>query len=146
MSSMPLSQVAVTSPLRIALTSRQRAIRRRLAGWPAICLFLLLLFLAFPVRAELNVDVQIEGVDDELLNNVRAYLTIEQQRNDPTLNESRLRRYHQKAPAEIADALAPFGYYRPNTVASLSEANGRWLARYDIQLGEPVRSPRSTSR
>lgn len=116
-----------------------RAAWRRGGGRrPAICVCLLLC-LASPVRAELNVEVRIEGVEDELLNNVRAYLTIEQQRNDPTLNESRLRRYHQKAVAEIADALAPFGYYQPKTTASLSEANGRWLARYDIALGPPVR-------
>ncbi len=136
---MSTPQVAVTRQWPITLAFRRRVNTRRLAGWPAVCLFLLLLFSALAVHAELDIEVQIEGVQDELLANVRAYLTIEQQRKDPTLNESRLRRYHQKAVAEIADALAPFGYYQPNTVASLSEANGRWLAHYDIQVGPPVR-------
>jgi len=108
----------------------------QLQGWLAAALLWLMLV---PVaRAALDVDVEIHGVSDELLANVRAFLTVEQQRKDPTLTVERLQRYHQKAPAEIAEALHPFGYYQAETKTSLSEHDGRWTARYDIDTGLPV--------
>ncbi len=108
-----------------------------MTGWALF--WLAWLCLLTPARAALNVDVRIDGVKGELLDNVRAYLTVEQQRADPALDEGRLRRYHQKAVKEIAEALAPFGYYQSKASASLSEKNGQWIAHYEIDPGPPVR-------
>lgn len=88
--------------------------------------------------AALDVEVQITGVEGEQLANVRSFLTIEQQRADPALDENRLRRYHQKAPSEIADALKGFGYYHVKTMSSLTQQGGKWIARYEIDRGPPV--------
>lgn len=131
----PTSQAAALPKLPATAT---RARRPGACGWRAFA-FVCLLCLCLP-RAEgaLDLDVQINGVGGELLANVRAYLTVEQQRADPALNESRLRRYHQKAPEEIATALHPFGYYQAQITSSLDHVDGRWIARYEIKLGEPV--------
>src|SRR3569833_4000232 len=66
---------------------------------------LLFLSLQMPAGAALDVEVQISGVEDEQLANVRSFLSIEQQRTDPSLDEGRLRRYHQKAPGEVVVVL-----------------------------------------
>ena len=99
---------------------------------------LLFLCLLMPVGAALDVEVQITGVEDEQLANVRSFLSIEQQRTDPSLDEGRLRRYHQKAPGEVADALKGFGYYQVKTQSSLTQQDGKWTARYEVTRGLPV--------
>lgn len=83
-------------------------------------------------------NVEITGIADKLLNNVRAYLSVEQQKLDPNLTENQLQRLHQRATAEIAKALQPFGYYQPQIQSTLSFGDGRWLARYHVDPGAPV--------
>lgn len=88
-----------------------------------------------------DVTVEIEGVDDELLDNVRGYLGIWQYRNEEDLTELSIRRLHARAPDEIRDALLPFGFYKPDIRARLQVADGKedsWLARYEISPGIPV--------
>jgi len=90
-------------------------------------------------RAALNVSVQINGVSGAVHSNVLAYLSIEQQRLDPNLTALQLQRLHQRASAEIAKALQPFGYYNPQIDGSLQhDANNHWTARYDIVPGPEV--------
>ena len=52
------------------------------------------------------------GASHDLLKNVLASLSIEQQKTHPRLSESQIRRLHQKAPEEIKRALQVFGYYQ----------------------------------
>lgn len=85
-----------------------------------------------------SVDVDIIGVEDEMLDNVRAYLGIEQQKDDDTLNETRIRRLHRRAPQEIARALEPFGYYEPKIESQLTRDGDDWHAVYRIEPGPPV--------
>lgn len=86
-----------------------------------------------------DVRVDITGVKDEMLDNVRAFLGIYQQRKDPTLHETRIRRLHRRAPQEIAKALEPFGYYQPKVDAQLTPEGDDWRAIYRIDPGAPVR-------
>jgi len=82
------------------------------------------------------VKVEIVGLSAELETNVRLFLSIEQQKGHPLLSIGRIRRLHVKADQEIAAALQPFGYYRPEISGSLTEqANGEWLARYVVDAG-----------
>ncbi len=88
------------------------------------------------VRANINVDIEISGIDKEMETNVRLFLSLEQQKSHPLMNEARLRRLHGKAPDEIAAALQPYGYYRPRIDSSLKEVEtGHWLASYSIDPG-----------
>jgi translocation and assembly module TamA len=91
------------------------------------------------VVAQSTVNVELQGLSTELAKNVRLFLGIEQQKDHPLLSEGRLQRLHKKAPQEIANALQPFGYYRPTIHGSLNQAaSGEWLASYVIDPGPPL--------
>lgn len=99
----------------------------------------LLCFVPALAWAALAVEVRVEGIDGELYDNVMQRLTLETERTHPLLEEHRLRRLHQRAEAEIREALRPFGYYRAEVAATLGERDGGWLALYRITPGAPVR-------
>lgn len=93
---------------------------------------------ACAVSAAPALEVDIGGVKDEALENVRQSLSIEQQKQDKNLTSARMRRLHQQAEAEIRRALEPFGYYRVEVDAALRETEKGWLARYRIQPGPQI--------
>ncbi|HHB92714.1 MAG TPA: outer membrane protein assembly factor [Thioploca sp.] len=89
-----------------------------------------------------KIEVTIEGVEGEILDNVKAYLSIEEQRS--RLSARRVKRLHKQAPEEIEQALQPFGYYRAKIItAELIESKQTdytlWQAKYVIELGEPLK-------
>ncbi len=91
------------------------------------------------VHAGLSVRVEIDGVPRDVERSLRAGLTLEEQRGERDLDETRLRQLHAATPAEIAAGLEAFGYYRPNVRPKLVvDANGRWTARYEIEPGPPI--------
>lgn len=81
--------------------------------------------------------VTIEGLEGELLANARALLEIWQQRGE-LLRPGRIRLLHRRAPEQIREALAPFGYYRVEVEASLERADDLYRAAYRVAPGEPV--------
>ncbi len=83
--------------------------------------------------------VEVEGVEDELRDNVVTFLSIERYRDDPELSDAMVERLHARAPGEIRTALRPFGYYRPKVEAALEPTERGWIARYTIEPGEAVR-------
>lgn len=89
-------------------------------------------------QAEIDLKVQVIGIDDAVRNNVLKGLTVYTQRKDPALTENQLRTLHQKAEAEIRAAMEPFGYYDPEIRGNLTVSEDVWLARYEIQPGTPV--------
>ncbi|MEQ8798300.1 MAG: autotransporter assembly complex family protein [Salinisphaeraceae bacterium] len=92
-----------------------------------------LLALCGPVRAD-EVSVTLEGIEGELADNARAFLTID---DKPTRerDEARVRRLHRLASGEIRQALQPFGYYQPEIEAKLTRADEQWRARYQVDPG-----------
>ncbi len=90
--------------------------------------------------AQTRIDIEIDGVEEALETNVRLYLSLEQQKDNPLLDDRQIRRLHLKARSEIAAAMEPYGYYRPEVTASLSrEEDNGWRAVYTIDPGEPIR-------
>jgi translocation and assembly module TamA len=90
--------------------------------------------------AQTAVNVEISGLDKTLEDNVRLYLSIEQQKNHPLISDGRLRRLHKKAVDEISAALQPYGYYRPTVNSSLEKSEaGEWQASYNIEPGPALR-------
>ena len=91
----------------------------------------------------LNLKVGVEGVAGELESNVRSYLQIYQEREDPKLLPSRVRYLHAQAETQIGQALQPFGYFRPVVAGELKEQkDGQdtfWEAGYVIDPGDPIR-------
>jgi len=92
-----------------------------------------------PASAQTPVTIEIRGIEETLEQNVRLFLSIEQQKNHPLITAGRLQRLHKKAPQEISAALQPFGFYRPKVDASLVKLDsGEWQAIYNIEPGPPL--------
>lgn len=114
----------------------------------------------------IDIEVEILGVEGELADNVRAMLDIVElaeaeaedaaadagegraeaaapdpaaAADDDIILEPRLRRAHNRSRGQIEAALRPFGFYEPTVRSSLTLSDGVWLARYEIEPGEPVR-------
>jgi len=67
---------------------------------------------ALPVQAD-KIHLELQGVSGALLDNVRAYLALEQQKEQPQLSAIRIKRLYAQAPDNIRHALQAYGYYRP---------------------------------
>ncbi len=103
-------------------------------------IFLFVLAIASaPAGAADRVRVQFEGVADELLQNVKQLVTLEQQKNSELLTDERISKLHRRATGEIREALQPFGYYRPEIKSELELDGGIWNARYTIDPGPLLR-------
>ncbi len=121
------------SPNRSRVIAWCRHVRGRLL------LLLLATALCQVCVAGVNVSVKVRGVKGELLNNVRAYLSLQQRKSDESLTARWVQLLHDDAPTEIRTALEPFGYYNVEVQGTLEQIDGRWLASYQVTLGEPVR-------
>ena len=106
--------------------------------WRWTWLMVLCLLPALALAQETTLRVQIEGVEGERLDNVRALLSVERQRQEQGLTPLRVRRLHGRAEEEIQTALEPFGHYRVGVTAELSQQRDGWLARYVIDPGPRV--------
>jgi translocation and assembly module TamA len=95
-----------------------------------------------------SVAVEVVGLRDEVKQNVEAHLSIakvgERSGGQPdppagsTPSEENVRRLHAVARTEIEEALQPFGYYAPTVTSMLQRADRGWLARYDVDPGDPT--------
>jgi translocation and assembly module TamA len=108
--------------------------------WRRLLILFVGLIYSLTAVAAVEVSVDIRGLNDELTANVRAYLSIVQQKDSPLLNPGRLQRLHNKASDEIRRALQPFGYYQPQIHKSLERTDSSsWHATYTIDPGPPIR-------
>ncbi len=100
---------------------------------------LLLFFCSTSVFSQIKVEVEIKGLNEQLEENVRLYLSVEQQKDHALMSEGRLRRLHKKAPKEIATALQPYGYYRPLIQGELVQITPeKWQASYNVDSGPGI--------
>jgi translocation and assembly module TamA len=115
----------------------QPRVRRRHWRTPAVLLCLLLVPLA---RGASGVDVEIHGVDDEIRDNVLAYLSFERyKKGGVELTTDTVERLHNRVEREVDAALRPFGYYEPQVQSRVDrQDNGEWRVVLDITPGEPV--------
>lgn len=114
--------------------------RRPCDGW-ALWLLLGALLAASGWVEAVALEVRVEGLEGERRDNVLALLDIYREREED-LSEERLRALHRRAPEQIRTALAPFGLYRVEVSAALTEPtrpDGTWSAAYRVDPGEPVR-------
>lgn len=104
-----------------------------------ILLLAILTLLCQTVFSQVTVEVKLDGIKGDLAENVRLYLSIEEQKNHPLLTEHQLQRLHKKAPEEIKKALQPYGYYAPEIESQLKEIKpSTWQASYQIEKGKPI--------
>ena len=96
-----------------------------------------LLWVASPARA--NVEIEIRGVEEELRQNVLAYLSFDRYRKSEALSADAIERLHNRVEREVAAALKPFGYYEPKSHAELHDlGSGNWRVNLEIDPGQPV--------
>lgn len=105
-------------------------------------LLALVILLAVQQAHALKLDVRVEGLEGDNEKNVLAMLGIYQEREDKELSALRLEALHRRAPDQIREALAPFGFYKVQVTDELTKPaseDGTWIASYRVVPGEPVR-------
>lgn len=91
-------------------------------------------FLLVPWMAVGGVSVHIEGLEGELLENVRLYVGV------PASDDPRIvRRFARRMPESAKQALAALGYYDPIIDARVERDQEAWRLRLMVEPGEPVR-------
>ncbi|HEX5131503.1 MAG TPA: autotransporter assembly complex family protein [Candidatus Krumholzibacteria bacterium] len=112
---------------------------------PGPACFVAALTLAFgllaPCARAARVSCKIQGIDDkEMVENIEATLSIARARERKDVTAAEIKRLHDRAPGEIREATAPFGYYGATVEGTLTEIGDEdFRAEYTVQLGEPVR-------
>jgi len=104
---------------------------------------LLALLLATSVGAAPAPTITIEGVQGEVADNVRSYLSLTKENCDAPL--WRLRGRLRQADTEVRDALRAFGYYRSTVEPRFEPAAGKdacWKAVFTITPGPRVKFDR----
>jgi translocation and assembly module TamA len=87
---------------------------------------------------ELRIEVEFEGVDGPLLENVRAMSSLHRLAASKDLDAEMVGRLAQRAPNEARTALRPFGYYEPDVTTEFTETGDRWHVKVKIKPGTPV--------
>lgn len=97
------------------------------------------MFWSLSVAAD-TVEVAVDGVEGDMLTNVRAHLGLVAAERLDEVSVWRLRQLADEARAEIRQALEPFGYYRPRIEVRLIEPEGAgpWQASIQIRPGRRV--------
>ena len=119
----------------------QRNPKPRARRWhrraPGLALWLLLSQLA---HAAGTVTVEVRGLDQELRDNVLAYLSFQRyQKGGADLNAETVERLHNRVEREVDDALRPFGYYEPVVDSTVTdEGHNNWRVVVNITPGKPV--------
>jgi len=98
----------------------------------AIALFFSLALLALTANAE----VKIQGIESPLIDNVRAFLALDQEKCDaPSWRLSQRRREVEK---QVSKALEAYGYYSPTISKEFSRDDNCWLLELNIDPGARV--------
>jgi len=85
-----------------------------------------------------RIEVKFEGIDGPPLENVRALSSLQRMATAKELDAEMVGRLVQRAPAEAATALRPYGYYEPEVTTEFHEAGDRWQVTVRIKPGQPV--------
>jgi translocation and assembly module TamA len=108
------------------------------AGVRAQGLTIAALLLASTAHAA-KVDVELEGLNEEMRDAVRASLKL-QDYEKRDISPATLRSAFKDADEQISAALEPFGYYDVQVKKDLSgDANNGWKATFVVAPGEPAR-------
>jgi translocation and assembly module TamA len=102
-------------------------------------LLVICLSLAATAARALDVQIVIQGLDSAQETNVRAFLSLEREKDREELTEGRLRLLHREAPDEIRQSLRPFGLFKPEIEADLQTTQTGYRAEYRVTPGPRIR-------
>jgi translocation and assembly module TamA len=98
-------------------------------------LLIALPFAAVPARAA-GVDVEVDGLEEEMRDAVRASLELDQY-GKRDITQAQLRSAYQEADEQIRMALEAFGYYDTEVKKELTgDAAGGWKAKFTVTPGK----------
>ncbi len=103
----------------------------------ALAVTALFALLATPVHAD--IDIEISGVNEELADNVRAFLSLSRYAKRKDVTEDAIIRLEKRTPLEAQQALEPFGYYEPKITHTLARTGENWKISINIDHGRAVR-------
>jgi translocation and assembly module TamA len=104
---------------------------------PAFTLILALL----TAPAVAGVQVEVRGVEEQIRNNVLAYISFERYKNSDDLSPEFIERLQERSEREVSLALRPFGYYEPKVATEVRREGGseqNYRVTITIVPGEPV--------
>jgi translocation and assembly module TamA len=84
-------------------------------------------------------EVELTGLEEPFYSNALHYLGIANQKTSGDLTVRWIKTLHQSAQKDIEAALQPYGYYHPQVKSTLTEKEGIWHARYNVDLGVPLK-------
>lgn len=88
--------------------------------------------------APTTLQVNINGVNEEIESAIRAEIALPYLHMDPALSESTLDYYIGKAVEDITLSLQAYGYYHPVIHTKKAYRKNRWHITFNIKHGEPV--------
>jgi translocation and assembly module TamA len=99
------------------------------------------LCLAVPLRAAEPVEVEVEGVEGDVLANVRQALALPPGLvRDGKVDRDWLERFARQAQGRVLNAMEPFGYYSARVTTAIEATGGEgFRLRVKVEPGEPVR-------
>jgi translocation and assembly module TamA len=105
--------------------------------WPWLAA--LVLFASVPT-ARANIDLEIEGVDKEVRDNLLIVLSVQRYRERDDLDQDMVERLNERLDGEVRSAMRPFGYYAPTVQSSIEllEGGRDWRVHLKIDPGPPV--------
>jgi translocation and assembly module TamA len=107
----------------------------------SIALILLLMVTAFPLSAAAPVAIVVEGLEGDVLKNVREALVLPSGLvREGTVDRLWLERFGKQANETVRTAMEPFGYYNARIAVTTEESGpGAYRLRVKVEPGEPVR-------
>jgi translocation and assembly module TamA len=88
--------------------------------------------------AQASIQIEVRGVDEEVRENVLAYLSLSRYK-ERDLEPDVVERLHNRVDGEVKSALRPFGYYAPTVKSEVVRRNKEeWRTTIEIDPGQPV--------
>ena len=102
--------------------------------------FAALVLLATVPTARANIELEIEGVDKEVRDNLLVVLSVQRYRERDDLDQDMVERLNERLDGEVRSAMRPFGYYAPTVQSSVErlESGHDWRVHLKIEPGPPV--------
>ncbi len=88
--------------------------------------------------ASAEIAIEINGVDEKIALNVRAFLSLSSYAATPAVDDQRVRQLFAAAKRETAEALQAYGFYNPQITPHLESLGDDWRVTIDIEPGPPV--------
>jgi translocation and assembly module TamA len=85
------------------------------------------------------VDIKIEGVRDELANNIRPFLSLTRYADRDDVTAEVMARLERRIPAEVKKALEPLGYFQSTAQTKISQDGKKWTVVITVEAGRAIR-------